>query len=311
MPGQLGIFHTEAQIGDAAFTLYRVDFAPEQGENKASAYEEELRSSDYFDIYHSHFYYEMHVITGGEAHLCVDQTDYRISCGEIFIIPPHTAHFAIVRADRQASNIVLCLRMEQKGAETGEYARFMDTLQENSCIARPLSPELLYQFMALHSCLAGKRFRDHCRRQMLAYDVLVGLFEQFDGLRGPETFDAEDVSDKALFELENCINSAEKYSLQEIAERLGYAPRHTARLIRQLYGKNLQEIRQQSSIAAVRRMLVLYPDMSLREIADKTGFSGVAAMNRAFKESEGMLPAAWRKKASEQKTSFLPNRREG
>lgn len=301
MQEQLKIFHTAAQIGDAAFTLYRVDFAPEPGKTRGAVCEDELCHSHYYDRYHSHFYYEMHIVTGGETRLCVDQTDYQISNGNIFIIPPQTSHFSIVRADSQASNIVVCLRLEQKEPKTGEYDRFLNVLKANACAARPLSPELLNQFMELHAALGGERFRDICRRQMLGYEVLVGLFEQFDGLQEPDKFTAAgDVSDKVFFELEGYICAAEKYSLQEIAAKLGYVPRHTARLIRQLYGKTLQEIRQQSSITAVRQLLVRYPDMSLQEIAEKTGFSSVYAMNRAFRKSEGCLPAAVRVKTSEE-----------
>ena len=310
MQGQPEIFHTAAQIGDAAFSLYRVDFALKPGKARAAVCEDELRHSQYINRYHSHFYYEMHIVTEGNTRLCVDQTEYQISAGNIFIIPPQTSHFAIVRTDSQAASIVLCLRMEQKEGQTGEYACFLEALKQNSCLARTLSPELLRRFVELYTVLEGTRFRDHCRRKMLALEVLVGMFEEFDGLDEPGTFTAAgNMSDKALFELEGYICAQETYSLHEIAEKLGYVPRHTARLIRQLYGKNLQEIRQQSSIAAVRRLIALYPDMSLREIAEKTGFSGVYSMNRAFLESEGCLPADVRENRTEE--SIPASRRMG
>jgi len=271
-----------AAFSDAVFTLYRIDVEINKDDENVQC------------IYHSHFYYEIHVVLEGSALYMIQGNTVSVSGGMMMIIPPHIEHYpfqenAVYRA------IVLGLTLEQKEPESDAYQYFMSTLcgVVNKPIA--LSPDLLSDIINFYSSFQSTETRKIFFRQAAAYSIIYKLFDSINHFHisssSPETIQEDQNRDISL---ELLINEWQ-YSLQDIAKELGYSTRHTSRLIRQKYGKSLREIRQKNMVSTVKKLLIQSPPLSLEAITIQSGFTSMDAMVRAFKKYENKTPTEYRK----------------
>ena len=131
----ISICETRAELGDAAFTFYRVGFktAPEGAKNHAP-------------LYHSHFYYECHILDGGESSFLIQGQAVLAEADTMVIIPPYTGHYPF-QSDGVTSDRVICMLLEQTEPATGEFSYFKRTL--NDICNKPITVSaVLFLFFA-------------------------------------------------------------------------------------------------------------------------------------------------------------------
>lgn len=90
------------------------------------------------------------------------------------------------------------------------------------------------------------------------------------------------------------VHCTEKITLEELAKSCCYNPSYFSRLFREHYGMTLTEFLLQSRMELAERLL-LETNLSVEEIASRTGFSGSNPFYRAFKERNGVSPREYRK----------------
>ncbi len=86
-----------------------------------------------------------------------------------------------------------------------------------------------------------------------------------------------------------------EYSMEDIAKRLGYSPRHLLRVIQSIYGMSLAEYRNKQRCEEAKRLL-RHTKKPMDAITADVGFKSPVAMREFFKKHEGTTPADYRKK---------------
>lgn len=189
---------------------------------------------------HSHFYYECHLLTRGAFSFCVDGKNVDVSQSQLLVIPPFADHrpFYTDKAD----NLVFAITLEQAPGEDGAYRYFSQAFSSLALKPLTLPDSLISQIQTFAFLRSAGSMGDLFRRKAAAYAIIGGLLDCLE--KSPDTpLPAETELESTLFLLEHLINDTQ-HSLSEIGQILGYSPRHTARLIQNLYGKSFRQIRR-------------------------------------------------------------------
>ena len=285
----ISIRDVRAEFGDAVFTFIHTagPFVP--GDAAALA------------LYHSHFYYECHVLLEGEYTYLIRKDKIAVGAGTMVIIPPYAEHVRFQGAG-SAKEIVLGLLLDRKEHETGTYEYFFRTLHEMSGKPLPLPEDLFSALRQFHDRFGSANMRDLCIQQAAAYEIIVKLFDSFDRFGDPSFPPAAvENSESVDVTLDMMINEF-GFSLKDIAAMLGYSARHTARLIHGKYGKSLVEIRQWDMLTAAKKLMAEDPLLSMKEIAAQSFFPSVEAMSRTFLKYENLSASDYKKKIEAERT---------
>lgn len=273
-------------IGDARFTLYRIEIdAPAAALPEAPS------------LFHSHSYYELHILAGGRASIRIAADGMRTVAfcgGQLVIVSPGTEHLTEYSENPLIHCTVLSLDLTETDGDGGFYRYFRKILDGNA--NRPLSlPLALYEKILLYRQITQDiPIREYCLIQFSTHEILLGLFDFLGGFSKEEERPVPQRTEReAQIVLENLINDA-RFTLEDIARETGYSPRQTARHIRQLCGKSLSEYRLQSQIATAKKLLSM-PERTatITEIARQIGFASVSSMRTAFCKEVGCTPSEY------------------
>lgn len=88
---------------------------------------------------------------------------------------------------------------------------------------------------------------------------------------------------------------AEKMDAQSICATLGIGKTRLYQLSNQLYGKGVAEHIRSLRLAFAKKLLLENKELSLAEIAEKSGFPDYNYFIAVFSKAEGVSPARWRK----------------
>ncbi len=278
---ELNVYDTAVTFGDAQIKLYHI-------KSQTNPYPVPNKT------YHRHFYYELHLMTRGLQHFTVEGDEkIPLRASQMLVISPFTMHHPFEQKEGD-EEIILILTLEPTNGDSGFFSSFSAALEKHSRRPIDMPPTLFSKLLRLHALFSATNARDICHRTAFAYEI---VFEFFDTLNafdhiGKVTGNTE--RGNILIALEYFVNE-KSFSLSDISKRLGYSTRHTARLVKQIYGKSLSALRLENAISAARTLLVANPNADLDEIAAAAGFSSAAAMDKAFTEQLGNSVAAYQK----------------
>ena len=242
--------------------------------------------------YHTHVYYEVHIIISGTAYFMYENQRITVEEGEMIIFPPGSKHYACP-VNINVSEKVLCLSIHQCEGESGHYDMFLSALNNASASPCKLNKELISQILYFNDVIDHDNIHDKCRQKVMAYETIFVLLEELKVFREASEKRVDSLSENELrIALDILINS--NYSLSEIAEYLGYSSRHTSRLIHQHYGMRLGEIRQFRMLKAAKDILRQKPNYPMSKIALQVGFPSADSMKRAFLKYEKITPVTYR-----------------
>ncbi|MBR2353786.1 MAG: AraC family ligand binding domain-containing protein, partial [Clostridia bacterium] len=202
-----------------------------------------LSSSEITHNPHSHQYYEIHLCSQGTYNYQIEGTAIPLHANQMLIIPPLTTHVPVSRADRYHS-AVLSFSLSEKKGKAGFFRAFEDALTQHASHPVTVPSCLLQQLVAIEQSDWSGSLKSHCRLKAEISALILSLFETlgaFESPKGPGGLehDREDV----CVLLDNLLNNR-SLSLKDIAERINYSERHTARLIQQTYHMSLTQLRR-------------------------------------------------------------------
>jgi len=220
--------------GDALFRLYQFNIS-ENGDDSPLPV-------------HGHQFYELHFAFEGEYSYVIGDEKITLSRGQMLLIPPDTPHLAVDPNCDSYKYAVISFSLNRQDGENGCFLYFKNTI--DATVKRPLTANA-----ALASLAKGLTERSYADsvEGICAYKVKATTFiyELFDSLNGfhskhqpPKVGQNEE---DRLVLLETLVNQPHR-RIDEIAEAINYSPRHTARLIRSIYGMSLSEIRKSQKI---------------------------------------------------------------
>lgn len=220
----------EQRLGDAMVQLFRIDSSGFHTEEQPAA--EEL---------HAHQFYELHIASEGSHVYHIGNKTVPLKAGEMLIIRPDCLHQSVGLNEGYVYS-VLGLRIARIGTESGRFYEAMtNNLDRATERAIPLPPPIVERIYRYSHASPSSSIRQYCRRQLKACEIIISLFEAVVDEDSP--YVATDGTDLAIM-LDTFIDNRH-LTLQEMAERLNYSPRHLARIIKKRYGKTLREIRSE------------------------------------------------------------------
>jgi hypothetical protein len=162
----------------------------------------------------------------------------------MLINPPSTTHFPVHGGDEGYHSAVLSFSLSEKKGKTGFYRAFEEALRQHSVTPVTVSSQLIRQLRTIEQADWSGSLRSHCQLKAETSSLIYALFDTLGAFESPEGIggldhDREDV--RVL--LDNLLNNRE-ITLGEIARRINYSERHTARLIRQTYHMSLTQLRR-------------------------------------------------------------------
>lgn len=277
---------TRAELGDTTLTFYRISLIDTTAEVEK------------MPLYHSHFYYEFHLMLKGENRFMIHGQSVLAKEGTMVIIPPDTGHHPFSSRD-SARELVLCLALEKRGKDSGEYAYFKRSLDLSCNKPLIISEGVSAVFQRLYDSFDESGLRGECLSRALAYEAIAYLFDEINHFKTNEIPHLHTVTkDDHNIALEMMVDDL-RFSLGDIAASLGYSRRHTARLIQGRYGRSLLQIRHENQVSTVKKLLASTPPLPMAVIALQAGFQNVDAMTATFKKIEGTTPTDYRRRMSE------------
>lgn len=98
---------------------------------------------------------------------------------------------------------------------------------------------------------------------------------------------------RAIALIENGV--LDTINISDFADKLGIGPRHLNRLFQQYAGTSVSQFAKTMRVQKAKR-LIDETDLSMREIAHKSGFSSLRRFNSVFKETYRRPPSSLRRK---------------
>jgi AraC-like DNA-binding protein len=104
----------------------------------------------------------------------------------------------------------------------------------------------------------------------------------------------EAVAARARRVVRSVVTEQAPIDLNDLASRLGVGPRSLQRaLIGE--GTNFRELVDEARVDAAAHLLMVRPDLSVKEVAIRIGFGGTSAFARAFRRRTGLSPSDYRR----------------
>ena len=206
---------------------------------------------------HKHNYTEIHVISEGDSIFTVNNQNYAVSSGNVFVVPPNTYHYHEDTNDD-------CL-----------HSAFQIDLETDTPLVCSIDPAVISNF--LREAERARESQDHTI--VSAYISLI--CSHFETIRKEKPKPSNDYGFSIREFFTQCYNRDVK--LCDLAEWLHISERQAERLVIRHTGRTFRE-----ELSAIRidmaKHLIATTDMPLGEVADYVGYRSYAGFWKAMKK---------------------------
>lgn len=242
---------------------------------------------------HMHSFYELHYIVGGEGRLILDDSEYELSKGKLFLLAPKVHHAQLTNTTNCMEEYYFAFEVQpKKSKEDCRIKNFFTDSDFYICDdTRNIESVFSEIEHELNNCEIGytEAVRSLLERVIL---LTVRNFLYKSSEVSAERTVPDDrrslLMDEAFLFLYNTL------TLESLSKLLNLSTRHTERLIYEKYGTSFVKMRTQSRLNAAMGMLA-DSKMKLSGIAEKCGFSSYIHFSNAFKSVFGVAPSEYKK----------------
>ena len=189
--------------------------------------------------FHKHMNFEIHFAFNGSYEYEFADRKILLNQNHMLIIPPGVLHKAVDGSDIEYEFKVLTVKFSSDRPD-GFYQFFTSAFQQRVLESIKLQDEVMNDVLSLYSVIDAESYLQSVYLNSCASKVVYDLCNLL-----------TDDKDKCLtetekhleVEIENLVNNT-NMSLSDIANEINYSTRQTGRLIKQIYGKSLREIRE-------------------------------------------------------------------
>lgn len=242
---------------------------------------------------HMHSFYELHYIVNGEGRLILDDAEYGLSKGQLFLLAPKVHHAQLTNTNNCMEEYFFSFEVQPKKTKTdcliSEFLTESDFyICEDTRGIEKIFSELEYE---MNHCEMGFI----AAAQSLLEHILLLTARNF-LCKSSAKPDVRNVPDdrRSLLMDEAFLYSHKTITLENLAEILNLSPRHTERLIYEKYGTSFVKLRLQVRMNAALDM-IRNKNRKLSEIAEACGFSNYNHFSKEFKKAFGMSPSEYQK----------------
>lgn len=245
-------------------------------------FENEVGGADRAVPLHWHDRLEVIHVLSGSGTVSIELRDHAVAAGDVVTVPPGALH-AVRGAALHCQTVSFSLedlplhprpviRPDQPGSAA--FVHTMDALFALAPVGGPEDEVLLRHYLRA-LCALYRRF-GHC----LAAPAAV-------------PFAADTLKRVLLYMEQNC---AQPLTVEDLAAVSGYSKYHFSRFFTAAAGCSCMRYLQRVRLRRARRLL-LHTDLSVAEVAQRSGFGEVSYFIRVFRQDAGLTPLRFRRQA--------------
>ena len=239
-----------------------------------------------------HTFYELHYVLGGEMEVSISGGEpYRVGQGGFVLIPPRCTHL-IRPLVPDMEKFVCGLTID---SETDFVRQALERLETDRAY-RASDAMPVYVDWMLENAMTSRAGTTTAINNLLECLILEVLRQI-----SPDSL--EKTEDRKVFENDIRIREIQEYIEQNIdgrltgenvASRMNISLRHLNRLTDKYLGCSVGQLIARQRIVYIKELLYSH-ELTLRDIAERTGFQSEYALNRFFKQQEGMSIGVYRR----------------
>ncbi len=244
---------------------------------------------------HWHDEYELAYAESGDFSILVEGTEYRITEGNVILIPGGEKHFYY--ADDRCQVTIAIFSVPVKGE------RLLDRLSEMDRTTLGWNDQDRdYIRQMVHQIEIGAACRDPLVNEIKTISGIYSVLACFADDSVNSRADAHRVEKDRIMERIEVVlkhiaeNYSNEISLPAAAGIAGYVPTYFSRVFKEATGLTFYDYLTSYRIAMAERLLLDKEARSIVEIAALSGFGSVKTFDRVFKERKGISPLRYRKK---------------
>jgi AraC-like DNA-binding protein len=234
-----------------------------------------------------------------EYTIIIDNQPHTIHEGDIWITSPGTLHKLIAPSygERMIMLFDYSLICNVQGMDS-----LLHTIHPFTLITQDEYPELnkklrFYLDEVSREYQSGLPFTEACIYSlMIRFFAALGRanFNTADKFPGITSSKQHEYIDKFMMVC-NYISDhcTENINVDDLADLAGFSKFHFARLFKQFAGMSCYEYLTQKRIAHAERLLI-QPDISITEVAMRSGFNSLSTFNRIFKTAKNCTPSEYK-----------------
>lgn len=229
----------------------------------------------------------------------IDDKTYNLNMNDIIIVPPCEMHR--ITAPSTGSRIIVqfdCSLLYSLDGFSSVFHMFHPCIT----ITPSLMPEIHQELVSILHEIKSEYFSTLPLREASVYSLLIRFFtilgrncinsnEKFSNLKNQKHLQYINL----FFNVCNYINEhcTENIKLDDIASIAGFSKFHFIRLFKQVMNISCYDYLINRRLMEAEKLLI-QPDLSIMQVAMKSGFSSLATFNRIFKTKKRCTPTEYR-----------------
>ena len=253
---------------------------------------------DHYSV-HWHTAIEMIMPIGNIYTICIGRTTYTLQEGDILIIPPGELHELIAPSwgVRRILLIDFSLISNLKG-----LTNILTILNQTRLITPDTAPDIHSRMIELFDRIEEEYRSSNTLREAAIYALIIQMFVVTSrSYRNTENIfpDVKLNKQREYIEKFNLIfdyinhNFSDAITLDTIADVAGFSKFHFSRLFKQYTDLSFYDYLNQRRVKEAEKLL-LDPNLSITEVAMRSGFSSIATFNRVFKGFKECTPTEFK-----------------
>lgn len=229
----------------------------------------------------------------------ISKTEYHLKEGDILIIPPGELHELIAPSEglRRILLFDFTLINNLRG-----FSNILNLLSQPQLINEHTASDIQPQLQILFDEIALEYNSNNNLREAAIYALIIKMFV----LLGRKYMDVESLypgvkynKQREYIEKFNIIfeyinnNYMEDITLENIADVAGFSKFHFSRLFKQFTDMSFYDYLNQRRVKEAEKLL-LNPNLTITEVAMRSGFSSISTFNRVFKSFKECTPTEFK-----------------
>lgn len=248
---------------------------------------------------HWHYATEIIIVLEDSYTVKTKNAEYVCNAGDVMIIPACELHELV---EPKSGSRLICLFDTQTLYQLNGFASLQPFISMPLHIVRNDNSYIYNRCINLLRQIAREYADKNPFYELVIYARLLSLYVTIgrQKMLGPGMED--NTNDSKQNELSQKLSIAFEYidsnymdnvSLEKVASVAGFSKYHFSRLFKQCSGQNFHEYLCYKRVQA-SEVLLLKPDLSITEIAFKSGFASLSSFNRAFRTINHCSPTEFR-----------------
>ena len=239
---------------------------------------------------HRHSFAELHLCLSGNAKMAVGKEEYPLCEGTLLTVPKKCTHNAFFLSDDYVE-LVWGMKMP-----SGKTASEFDAAIASPCVKRV--PDTLYNCIdtMIAEARGGGAFGYEiikCQLTAVFYSLLaLYALSENDGADHLKYADGSEIIASVRKFIAD--NISQNLSVADVARQYNMSERQLRRLCKESSSVTLSELKQEIRHEKITELLA-ETSLSLRHIAERTGYADEYIMGKFFKKYEGVSPGEYRR----------------